>query len=376
MSDVLRDLERRGLVHFPGWLHPTNVIYLTIFGSTAYGCSDTNVKDKVPDFDIYGVAIPPKDKLFPSLGGHILGFGEWKDPTNRIHKDDPWQQHHVFDKDANAGKGKEWDFNVYGIVRYFELLRGNNPNIIGSIFTPENCVIHITNVGRHIRDNRRKFYGKIVWKTFRSYALGQLKKASNKMEQAEMKDVIECEDQYDIPHSTTFKEVEKEMAARGTVQSLSKLSLEELQWYRELFQKGLDKNTRFEDNKKYQMDRKFLYNIVRLYDEADQIISGNGEYDLDIQRSKEVMKAVRRGEWTTQQIHDFVAAKDPALEAAYSRCTLPEYPDELVMRKILMECLEMHYGNLSAAYAEPDWSITALRQVADLIDKNRLRLFG
>lgn len=378
MSQLIKDLQDRKLIHLPSWLHASNVHMLTIAGSVSYGVADTSVKDKLPDFDVVGFAMPPRERLFPSQHGAIIGFGKWKDPAKIIEEDDPWQKHHVYDASGNGGKGKEWDFCIYGIVRYFELLRMNNPNMVDSLFTPEECVIHITQLGRFVRDNRKKFLGKIAWKTFRGYASGQIKKANLKINQEEMQAILNFEGEHDIPHKTTYNDLKHELSLRengesGELRSLDKAALEE---YEELFVSGLKKNTRFEDNKKYQMDRKFLYNIIRLYDECDQILEGNGEVDIDLRRSKEVMKAVRRGEWTTEQIYAFMQEKDKSMEVAYNRCTLPEYPNEQALLDILVKCIEMHYGDLSGFYEKEDWAVGALKNIDEVIAGIRKKIYG
>lgn len=124
---ILDKLEKKGLITPPSFL-TSNTHYLTIMGSHAYGVADTSVKvSKMPDMDLYGFCMPPKDVIFPHLRGEIPGFGT---PGQRF---DQWQKHHVFDEDAHGGKGQEWDFQVFNIVKYFELCRDNNPNMIDSV---------------------------------------------------------------------------------------------------------------------------------------------------------------------------------------------------------------------------------------------------
>ena len=96
----------------PKWL-PDNMLYETMIGSEAYGVSSDD-----SDIDIYGVVLPPKEMIFPHLAGEIPGFG------NQIQRFEQWQLHHL------KALEKEWDFSVYGIVRYFQLAMENNPNII------------------------------------------------------------------------------------------------------------------------------------------------------------------------------------------------------------------------------------------------------
>ena len=47
------------------------------------------------------------------------------------------------------------------------------------------------------------------------------------------------------------------------------------------------------------MDVKFLYHVVRLLNEAEQILM---EGDLDLERNREQLKSIRKGEWTFDQI--------------------------------------------------------------------------
>lgn len=108
-------------------------------------------------------------------------------------------------------RAKEWDLSIFNIVKYFELLRENNPNMIDSLFTPENCVIHCTQIGRMVRDNRRLFLSKKCWKKFRGYAHASLKKANDKTYVI----LSKFETDHGIPHDTKIEEVAQELARRG-----------------------------------------------------------------------------------------------------------------------------------------------------------------
>jgi hypothetical protein len=112
--------------------------------------------------------------IFKHLTGWIPNFGP--EPKGF----EQWQNHHMMDADALGGTGKEWDLQIFNVVKYFELCRENNPNMIDTLFTPENCVVHCTQVGRMVRDARHLFLSKEVWKKFRGYAHANLKKAMDK----------------------------------------------------------------------------------------------------------------------------------------------------------------------------------------------------
>lgn len=138
----IQDLTKRGLIKPPKFL-PGNVHYETIMGSVAYGVSsDTS------DIDLYGFFIPPKDDIFPHLKGEIPGFGTQKQRFEQ------YQPDHIDDKEY----AKSYDITVYSIVKYFQLCLENNPNMLDSLFTPEDCVLSITEVGRMVKDRRKSFF--------------------------------------------------------------------------------------------------------------------------------------------------------------------------------------------------------------------------
>jgi len=287
----------------------TNVHYETIMGSNAYGVADTSIRDKPADFDVYGFCVPPKDMIFKHLTGWIPGFGPA--PTGF----DQWQRHHMMDEDALGRQGKEWDLTIFGIVKYFELLRGNNPNMIDSLFTAENMVVHCTNVGRMVRDNRRLFLSKLCWKKFRGYAHAQLRKMNDKNPIGKRKEIIE----------------------------------------------------------KFGYDVKFAYHIIRLFDEVEQILLEN---DLDLMRAREVMKAIRRGDWTADEVRTWAMEKEVVLEKAYTNCKLPERPPVEPLRQLLYNCLEEHYGSLKGCVEQIGWAESALKEIDTVFSRFRTKLYG
>ena len=285
---TLQRLTDRGLIKPPRWL-PGNVQYETIMGSVAYGVSsDTS------DVDVYGWAIPPKDDLFPHLRGEVPGFGT---PRPRFEQ---YQEHHVQDRDALAGHGRTYDLTIYGIVKFFNLAMENNPNVIDSLFTPVNCVLHSTRVGNLVRENRRLFLHKGAWPKFKGYAYSQLHKLTIKAPQGKRAELVE----------------------------------------------------------KHGFDTKFAYHVVRLLTEVEMILM---EQDIDLQRNNEQLKAIRRGEWTEERLRQWCADKESHLERAYAESTLRTTPDEPKIRALLLNCLEDHYGSLEGCVVNPDRAVEALR---------------
>jgi predicted nucleotidyltransferase len=295
---TLQRLTDRGLVKPPRWL-PGNVQYETIMGSVAFGVSsDTS------DVDVYGWAIPPKEELFPHLRGEVPGFGT---PRARFEQ---LQEHHIADRDALGGHGRMYDLTIYGIVKFFNLAMENNPNIIDSLFTPVNCILHSTRVGNLVREHRRLFLHKGAWPKFKGYAYAQLHKIAIKRPQGQRKALVESHG-YDV---------------------------------------------------------KFAYHVVRLLGEVEMILV---EHDIDLQRHHEMLKAIRRGEWTEERLRAWCAHKEADLERAYAASSLPATPDEPKIRALLLNCLEDHYGSLAGCVVDPERAVDALRRIQAELERVR-----
>ncbi len=203
MPSTVQQLEQKGLIRPPKFLS-ANIHFEAIMGSVAYGVSsDTS------DMDIYGWCIPQKEDVFPHLRGEILGFGRQKQRFEQ------YQQHHIFDQDAMAGKGRDYDVTIYNIVKFFQLCMENNPNMIDSLFVPQECVLHITKIGNMVREKRQIFLHKGCFHKMKGYAYSQMNKAANTGRNDEgVQQIRTFEGQKGIAHSTTFEEVKQEMKKR------------------------------------------------------------------------------------------------------------------------------------------------------------------
>lgn len=272
---ILQKLRSQNLIHPPRWL-VDQTQYLTVMGSVAYGVSgDTS------DVDVYGFCIPPKDMVFPHLSGEIHGFG------TQIQRFEQWQQHNVSPQD---GRDTTYDFQVFSIVRYFQLCMECNPNMVDSLFSPRRCVMHSTQIGELVRENRKLFLHKGAWHKFRGYAYSSMHKIKAKVNSANP-------------------------ARAATIE-------------------------------KFGFDLKYAYHIVRLLDEVEQIMV---EQDLNLERNREQLKSIRRGEWTLEQIERYFETKERSLENIYAASSLRHSPDEAAIKSVLLNCLEMHFGSIADA---------------------------
>lgn len=207
----------------------------------------------------------------------------------------------------NPDNGKEYDLSIYNIVKYFQLCMENNPNIIDSLFTSVRCVLHSTKIANHVRENRKLFLHKGSWHKFRGYSFSQLHKAAIKNPEGKRRELVDG-----------------------------------LGW-----------------------DTKFGYHVIRLVLEVEQILT---EGDLDLERHRELLKDVRRGNWSFERVKDWFSSKEKQLDEVYHKSELPYKPDEVKIKALLLECLEEHFGNLNSVIVIEDKAVKALREISEVID--------
>lgn len=300
MPSYVERLNVKGLIKPapPEWL-PDNVQYETTMGSVAYGVSTDD-----SDFDISGFCIPPKHEIFPHLAGEIPGFDEKK------RKPGVWQQHHIYDPDALRGRGREYDISISHITHYFQLCMDNNPDKIDSLFTPIDCVLHITPIGHMVRDNRKLFLHKGAYHRFSGYAYSQL----------------------------------AAMDGKNRTEGSKRAALIE----------------------EFGFDVKFAYHTIRLLQECEQILE---EGDIDLRRNNEVLKAIRRGDVSQEEVKKMAASMDAGLKLSYNNSKLQYGPDKAAIKKLLLNCLEEHYGDLSSAVVKTDKATEALLEINKIVQK-------
>ena len=276
---------------YPHWLQK-QTHYETIMGSTAYGCSTD-----ASDIDVYGFCMPPKNVLFPHLDNKIIGFDDLK-------KFEQWQQHHV------KFENKEYDFTIFSIVRYFSLLMDNNPNIVDSIYTPADCLLHCTPLAAHVRTNRDLFLSKKGFHKFTGYLHSQLAKLDR------------------APVGKRKERVERD-----------------------------------------GFDRKYLYHSVRLACEIEQVLELG---TLDLRRDSEIYKAIRRGDWTLEQGKKWLYEKELHLNKLYESSKLRNKPEKAAIKNLLMECFEMEFGSLTKMQMEiPDRDRLVLEEIDEVLERWR-----
>jgi predicted nucleotidyltransferase len=218
------------------------------------------------------------------------------------------QEHHVHDPSAGGGKGRTYDFTIYSIVKFFRMCADSNPNMVDCLFVPRRCVLFATAVGELVRESRHLFLHRGAWARFKGYAYQQMHKIRTKEPRGLRKEMVE----------------------------------------------------------RYGYDVKFGYHVVRLLGEVEQILE---EGDLDLERNREQLKAIRRGEWSLEQLERWFADKERQLEEVHARSTLPATADHDRLKGLLLRCLEQHYGSLDPSIVRPDELAEALRQIRGIVER-------
>jgi predicted nucleotidyltransferase len=224
----------------------------------------------------------------------------------QIDRFEQYQQHHVIDKEAR----KEYDLSIYSIIKFFQLCMDNNPNMIDSLFVPQRCIVHITKIGNMVREQRKIFLHKGGFYKFKGYAYSQVHKMNIKVPDPNSK--------------------------------------------------------RYESILKFGYDIKFGYHVIRLLNEIEQILI---EGDLDLERNREQLKSIRRGEWTQEQIVEYFEKKEKELESVYSSSILQHSPNEKLIKNLLLSCLEEHYGSLNKCVVKPERHQELINELENLVNK-------
>lgn len=288
-----------------GVIHPPSYVADQVQYEVIMGSFAYGVSSDSSDVDVYGFCIPDKKIVFPHTAGEIYGFD---DDTERFEQ---WQEHHIPDPSALGGEGRIYDLQIYSIIKYFKLCMQNNPNMIDSLFVPQRCVLTCTSIGDMVREQRRLFLHKGAFHKFKGYAFSQLHKIETK--------------------NPTGKRLEQQ-----------------------------DENG---------IDRKYLYHLVRLINEVEQILT---EGNIDLERNREQLKAIRRGEQFVgfSDIYEWFNKKESELETLYNNCTiLPNRPPKEKIKTLLIQCLEHHFGNLKEVIVVANEYESAIKDISDIIKK-------
>lgn len=180
------------------------------------------------------------------------------------------------------------DITIYNIVRYFHLVMQNNPNMIDSLFVPDSAIVYADEVGKLVRYWRHDFLSQKLWHTFKGMAWSHMKRITSRTREGKRKNYVE----------------------------------------------------------KYGYDVKDASHVVRLLGEVNDFLFTG---DCDISSRGEKIREVRSGQFTLDEIKKIFDVEMDMLEHRMSNgeSVLPQYPDQVKIKTLLVYCLEEKYGSLS-----------------------------
>lgn len=190
-----------------------------------------------------------------------------------------------FQVDHIQEDGELYDISIYNITKFLHLCMDNNPNMIDCLFVPDDCVIYKTEIADLILKNRELFLHKGCYFRFMGYAEAQWKKIRNKNPVGKRKIIVDT----------------------------------------------------------YGFDLKYASHLYRLADECEQILKTG---TLDLRQSREQMLLIRKGEVSLFDLEEWFNEKKLELKQLYETSPLQHSPDQKKIKDILIQCLEMKFGDL------------------------------
>ena len=211
--------------------------------------------------------------LFPYLDGDIPDFGNQKKRFNQL------QLQHLSSKRLG-----DVDVTIYNITRYFQLVMGNSPNMIDSLFSPDTSVVFADGVGRMVRDHRHLFLSDRIFHSYRGMAHHHMGRLKGRSRQGKRKNLVD----------------------------------------------------------RFGYDTKDASHTIRCLLEARDFLF-NG--DCDISSHSEIISEIRNGEWKLEYLESEFDKLLLDIENRYSHgeSVLPYSPDKESIRSLLLNSIEAHY---------------------------------
>lgn len=238
-----------------------NLILKILTGSHMYG---TNTVDS--DVDYIGICIPPKDFV---LGIHK--FEQYEERTNP--------------SSSNAKNTKsDKDCTIYSFPKYIKLLADNNPNVLETVFVPENCIMYCNALGRELLENYNIFLSKRSYYKFRGYAEAQKRKLITKETMGLRSKIVE----------------------------------------------------------KYGYDTKFASHLIRLLLFGIELLET--EKIILPTKYKKCLIDIKNGKWTLPFVINYATFLEECLDEAFKTTELPDKPDMEAIHKLQISLFEKHWG--------------------------------
>lgn len=301
-----------------------HLVMLCTVGSRAY---DTNNPES--DYDYRGALVPP------SLCDN--GFL------------------HTFEqKEKLEGYGD--DSVAYDLRKFFSLCANCNPNVVECLFVPDDLVVVDTKWGKLLRENRYKFLSMRAKDSFHGYAYSQFKRIKNhkswmdqeksgavSVERPKRKDFdLDANPLYTKEHLQGLMALPQdslEPTLKEYVAKERKYMAAHNEWAKWKKWKDNRNPERAAMERKAGYDLKHGMHLVRLLKMCEELLR---EGELYVRRpDADFLKGIRNGEWSYEQLMNWVDQQDEVLKALANSSTLPKTPDTDYLNSL---CAEMVSG--------------------------------
>ena len=318
------------------WL-PMGTILFMRGGSHAYGLNTPE-----SDIDFRGVAIPPP--------AYFHGF------LNRF---------------AQAELKGDPDVVVYDIRKFMSLAAEGNPSVLELLFVDTPDVIHMTDEGMCLRENREQFLSQKVKHTFSGYAMQQLKRiATHRRWLLEPPTHKPTRGEFDLLETSVL-----DASLRGAINSLvdgeEKYTDDHLhqmfggaimgvyererryhnalrEW--ENYQRWLKTRNpeRAANEAKFGYDTKHAMHLVRLMRMCREILTRG---TVVVKRpDREELLAVRRGAWKYETLIQWAIDQDVDLDRVQAESLLPHDPNRVDLDYLCQQLVEKHHRRARDAH--------------------------
>ena len=182
---------------------------------------------------------------------------------------------------------KEWDAVSYELRKYVNLLIKANPNVLSLLWLRPQHYMHIEPEGQMLLDNRNLFVTKRIYLSFTNYAKDQLARMER------------------FNHEGYMGDKRKRLV------------------------------------EKHGYDTKNAGHLIRLLRMGTEFLD-NGELHVFREDAEELL-AIKRGEWTLEQVKADAERLFQKAEVAYGQCTLPEEPPVDKIEDLLYTMLDGYF---------------------------------
>jgi len=248
---------------------------------------------------------------------------------------------------------KKNDIVFHEIIRYFKLLTDNNPNIVETLFVPNEFILYKNKYWDKIVENKKLFISKKCRFTHLGYAFSQAKRIrshrkfimnpiKNQPQRSEfglLEYSIIPKDQHSAILSISPDFVNQEF--RDIVIKEKQYQNAMSEWNAYINWKKERNPKRRELEEKFKFDTKHASHLVRLIRLGQELLE-TGECHVNRPDAPELI-AIKEGGYTYDEFESLIEGIEDHFDELYNKSSLPHSPDHKRINKLLYEILSDFY---------------------------------